>query len=137
MAGRLIARDNNPGVRPIAFDEVMRRLIASCVLSVAKREAQEACRIDQLCGGLQSGMEGGILLLFIDARNAFNEINRTVMLWVIRHEWPSGARDITSGYKPLTARNGSWKCSDAWLILKQWINGFRFIIVSVVFFLLS
>ena len=24
--------------------------------------------------------------LFIDARNAFNEINRTVMLWVIRHE---------------------------------------------------
>jgi hypothetical protein len=31
-------------------------------------------------------------ILIIDARNAFNEQNRTVMLWVVRHEWPSGAR---------------------------------------------
>ena len=31
--------------------------------------------------------EWGFLL--IDARNAFNEINHTVMLPVIRHEWPS------------------------------------------------
>ena len=35
-------------------------------------------------------VEWGFLL--IDARIAFNEINHTVMLWVIRHEWPSGAR---------------------------------------------
>ena len=34
----------------------MRRLLAKCVLSVAKGEAQEACGIDQL----QAGIEGGI-----------------------------------------------------------------------------
>ena len=43
MAGSLIALDKNPGVRPIAIGEVLRRLIAKCVLSVAKG-------VDQLCG---------------------------------------------------------------------------------------
>ena len=47
MAGRLIALDKNPGVRPIAIGEVLRRLIAKCLLSLAKVEAQEACGIDQ------------------------------------------------------------------------------------------
>ena len=47
MAGRLIALDKNPGVRPIAIGEVLRRLIAKCLLSLAKGEAQEACGIDQ------------------------------------------------------------------------------------------
>ena len=28
----------------------------------------------------------------IDARNAFNEENRTAMLWAVWHEWPSGAQ---------------------------------------------
>ena len=28
--------------------------------------------------------------LLIDARNAFNEENRTAMIWAIRHEFPSG-----------------------------------------------
>ena len=34
----------------------------------------------------------GMWILLADARNAFNDINRTVMLWVLRNEWPSGAR---------------------------------------------
>ena len=42
MAGHLIALDESPGVRPIAIREVLWRLIAKCVLSVAKGEAQEA-----------------------------------------------------------------------------------------------
>ena len=46
MAGRLIAVDENPEVRPIAMGEVLRRLIAKCLLSVAKGEVQEACGID-------------------------------------------------------------------------------------------
>ena len=31
-------------------------------------------------------MEEELRFLLIDARNALNEISRTVMLWVIRHE---------------------------------------------------
>ena len=115
MAGHLIALDKNPGIRPIGIGEVLRRLLAKCVLSVAKGEAQEACGIDQLCGGLQAGIEGAVHVmhsiwdahkmeedwgfLLIDARNAFNEINRTVMLWVVRHEWPSGARFCFNCYQ--------------------------------------
>ena len=34
--------------------------LAKCVLSVAKGEAQEACGIDQVCGGLQAGIESGV-----------------------------------------------------------------------------
>ena len=30
--------------------------------------------------------------LIIDARNAFNEKNRTARLWSVQHEWPSGAQ---------------------------------------------
>ena len=57
-------------------------------------------------GGLEAGIEGAIHamrvlwdehkkeedwdFLLIDTRNAFNEENRTAMLWDFRHEWPSG-----------------------------------------------
>ena len=93
----------NVGVRPIAIGEVLRRLIAKCVLSGAKGRAQEACGIDQLRGGLQAGIEGDVHamhslwethkmeeewgILLIDANNYSIEINSTV----IRHEWQSGA----------------------------------------------
>ena len=60
MAGRLIALEKNPRVRPIAIGEVWRQLIAKCELSVANGEAQEACGIDHHCGGLQGGKEGGV-----------------------------------------------------------------------------
>ena len=49
MVGRLIAQDKSPGVPPIAIEAVLQRLIAKCILSVVKGEAQEACGIDQLC----------------------------------------------------------------------------------------
>jgi hypothetical protein len=81
---------------------------------------------------LESGIEGAIHamqhmwelhkaeeewgFLLIDARNAFNEMNRTVMLWTVRHEWPSGARFTFNCYKHwgtlvIRNNNGTFICS--------------------------
>ena len=38
-------------------------------------------------------------VLLIDARNAFNEGNRKMMLYVARHEWPSGSRFLFNMYR--------------------------------------
>ena len=35
----------------------------------------------------------------VDAKNAFNEENRTAMLWTVRHLWPSGAMFAFNFYK--------------------------------------
>ena len=43
--------------------------------------------------------EKGWGILLIDARNAFNEGNRKVMVSVARHLWPSGARFLFHVYR--------------------------------------
>jgi hypothetical protein len=131
MGGRLCGIDKGPGggVRPLCIGEIWRRLFAKCLLFLAGAEAKEACGLDQLCAGLESGIEGGIHsmqhvwnahrsdedwgFLLIDAKNAFNEQNRTAMLWTVRHEWPSGARFAFNCYRHWSAlvlrdnRNGT------------------------------
>jgi Reverse transcriptase (RNA-dependent DNA polymerase) len=118
MACRLVAIDKCPGVRPIGIGELWRRLFAKTVLSVCGKEAKNACGTDQLCAGLESGIEGGLHditslweqkldeeeygFLLIDASNAFNELNRIAMLWVVSHEWPSGARFVFNCYRHYT-----------------------------------
>ena len=95
--------------------EIWRRLFAKTVLILAVGEAKETCGADQLCAGLEAGIEGGIHaareawkeneddeewgFLLVDARNAFNEGNRIAFLWTIRHLWPSGARFVFNCYK--------------------------------------
>ena len=77
------------------------------------KEAKAACGTEQLAGGVEAGIEGAIhaarlqwaqhshkegwRFLLFDARNAFNEENRTAMLWAVWHEWPGGAQ-FTSNY---------------------------------------
>jgi hypothetical protein len=109
MARRLVALDKCPGVRPIGVGKTWRRLAAKATLLVSGCDAKERCGINQLCAGLEAGIEGVIhvidklwrqhkeeeewgFLLLVDAANAFNELNWTAMLWTIRQEWPSGAR---------------------------------------------
>ena len=115
MSGRLVALDKCPGIRPMGIGELWRRLITKCFLKVAGQQAKEACGTLQLCAGLEAGVEGGVHtmnhmwksleaeegvgFLLVDARNAFNEMNREHMLWVIRHEWPQGARFAFNCYR--------------------------------------
>ena len=60
MVCREIALDKMPGIRPIGICCVFRRLIANCVLSVTATEATGSCGSEQLCAGLQLGVEGAI-----------------------------------------------------------------------------
>ena len=115
MSGRMIALDKQPGIRPVGVGETWRRLMAKCLLKVAGPEAKSACGTTQLVGGLGAGIEGAIHamrvlfaehreeedwgFLLIDARNAFNEENRTAMIWAVRHEWPSGAQFTFNCYR--------------------------------------
>ena len=79
--------------------------MAKCLLKVTGPEAKDACWTTQLDGGVEAGIEGSIHAMrllweehrieedwgfpIIDARNAFNEENRTAMLLAVRHQWPS------------------------------------------------
>ena len=128
MSGRLIALDKQPGVRPVGVGETWRRLFAKIVLKVTGPEATMTCQGDQLCAGLKAGIDGVIHgvqalwdensttenwgFLLVDAKNAFNEINRVGMLWKVRHLWPSGARFFFNCYRHwsslvLRNRNGT------------------------------
>eukprot|EP00957_Ditylum_brightwellii_P166370 12664988-Ditylum_brightwellii.AAC.1 len=66
--------------------------MGKCIISVCGEDATEACGIKQLCSGLKAGIKGAIHImnqlwlehggeenwgiLLIDAKNAFNQINR-------------------------------------------------------------
>ena len=60
MAGRLINPDKCPVVQPFRVGKNWCRMLAKCVLAVAGAGAKEACSMEQLCGGLEAGIEGGI-----------------------------------------------------------------------------
>ena len=93
---RLVALAKNPGIRPIGIGDIWRRLFAKCNLQASGEAAKLACGSDQLCAGLSAGIEGGIHgmnqlwkeneglhnfgFLLVDARNAFNEVNRIALL---------------------------------------------------------
>ena len=54
-AGRMLAADKEPGVRPLACDESFMRLLARCALvGEAKALARDTCNNVNLSGGLQS-----------------------------------------------------------------------------------
>ena len=95
MASRLVALDKNPGVRPIAIGEVLRRILGKAVAMVTRSDLESVCRADQLCSGVGAGIEAAIHcmrelfmdmaddgygLLLVDAKNAFNSVNRFASL---------------------------------------------------------
>ena len=107
LAGRLIPLDKEPGsivpaIRPIGIGEVLRRIVAKAVTRILKLDIQMAAGSLQTCSGTESGIEAAIhgmkavfededceAVLLIDAKNAFNSLNRKVALNNIRELCPS------------------------------------------------
>ena len=94
LACCLILLDKESGsVRPIGVGEMIRRIIAKCVVQIAKPEIIQATQSMQVCAGQKSGSEAAIhamskifheedtdAVLLIDAFNAFNSLNRMTSL---------------------------------------------------------
>ena len=112
VASRLIALDKNPGVHPIAIGEVCRRILGKAILRVIKTDIPEAAGCLQLCAGQDSGCEVAVHcvrkifqsddtegMLFADATNAFNLLNREVALRNILHLCPSLGRALINTYR--------------------------------------
>ena len=107
LAGRLIPLDKDPGsivpaIRPIGIGEVIRRVVAKAITRLLKFDIQMAAGSLQTCSGTESGIEAAIhgmksvyedenceAVMLIDAKNAFNSLNRKVALNNIRELCPS------------------------------------------------
>ena len=87
-ACRLIPLDKSPGVRPIGFGEVLRRIIGRSILKCLSNDLKLLSQSDQLCLGQKCGIEHAIhalrhefetpqseAMFLIDAENAFNSLN--------------------------------------------------------------
>ena len=92
-ACRLIPLNKNPGLRPIRVGEVLRRIAGKVVMKISQNDVLKAAGSLQVCAGHESGVEAAIhsmhdifqveeteAIQLIDAENAFNAINRKVVL---------------------------------------------------------
>ena len=111
-ACRLIALDKRPGVRPIGIGEVVRRIISKAIINVIRDEIKDVAGTTQLCAGQEAGCETGVhsmreifsdstteAIMFVDASNAFNLLNRQVALLNIHSLCPSLAIALTNTYR--------------------------------------
>ena len=101
VAGRLIPLDKQPGVRPIGVGEIPRRIVSSATVSLLNPDLVAATAPLQTCAGLPGGIEASIhamrrifndeetdAILLVDARNAFNAMNRQAALHNIQYSCP-------------------------------------------------
>eukprot|EP00957_Ditylum_brightwellii_P000708 55652-Ditylum_brightwellii.AAC.1 len=70
-SGRLIALDKCPGICPVAVGKILLRMMDKCIISACGENATE----------LEHGEEENWVILLVDTKNTFNQINRKVMLW--------------------------------------------------------
>ena len=110
-ACRLIPLDKNPGVRPIGVGEVIRRIIGRNILWCIGNDLKILGQNRQLCLGQKCGIEHAIHslretfelpetegLLLIDAKNAFNSLNRDLALKNIQKTCPSIITALRNSY---------------------------------------
>ena len=112
IACRLIPLNKNPGVRLIGICETVRRIVGKAVLSVTKSDIQSAVGPLQLCAGHDAGCEAAIHamreifddeetegVLLVDAKNAFNSLNRAAALHNCQVLCPSLAPILINIYR--------------------------------------
>ena len=92
LASRLVPLDKQPGLRPIGVGEVLRRIAGKVVMSVTREDVIKSSSKSQMCGR-KAGSEAAIhamkqmyenersdAVILVDAANAFNNVNRNVLL---------------------------------------------------------
>ena len=109
---RLIPLDKNPGIRPIGIGEVLRRIVGKSISWALKSDIQEAAGPLQVASGLKSGAEAAIhfmreafqndesdAVILVDAENAFNSLNRSVLLHNIQVLCPAFSTIAINTYR--------------------------------------
>ena len=112
LAGRLIALDKKLEVRPIGVGQVLRRTVAKAALCVAAPEIEKACRCIQKCAGKLAGIKTAVHavhqiyndeetdgVLLVDARNAFNRLNREAAPHNVQRLCPALSNVIMNSYE--------------------------------------
>ena len=111
LACRLIPLDKFSGLRPIGVGEVLRRILGKTVMSLLKPGVQESAGYTQLCPGHEGGCEVGVHammyifgddategVLQVDAENAFNWLNRAVMIHNVKILCPEISNYVYNSY---------------------------------------
>ena len=109
---RLLPLDKNPGIRPIGIGEVLRRIMGKAFSSFTRGDTMKSVGPLQLSVGHEGGVEAAAHamrdiyndtetqgLLFVDAENAFNSMNRSTALHNIQRICPIVATYITNLYR--------------------------------------
>ena len=111
ICNRLIPLSKNPGVRPIGVCETLRRIIGKAIMVLIGPEIQSVAGTAQLCARQRSGCEAAVHamkklysgdsegVLLVDASNAFNSLNRRVMLHNIQRLCPAFATCVINYYR--------------------------------------
>ena len=111
VACRLIPLDKSPGVPPIGMCEVLRRIVGKTIMRVVKDDVLVASGPLQVCGGHEAGFEAAVhvmqaifddptseAVLLVDAKNAFNNLNRRAALLNIQYLCPAIAPVLINCY---------------------------------------
>ena len=112
IACRLIPLQKAPsGIRPIGIGEVLRRIIGKAIVTEIRPEIIDCAGSVQVCAGQKAGCEAAAhamndifqeaetdAVLFIDASNAFNSINRKALIHNIQHLCPAMAMYLKNCY---------------------------------------
>ena len=111
-ASCLIPLDKCPGVRPIGVGEVCRKIVGKVIMKYARPEIRRAVGPIPLCDGFESGCEAALhamydifkdnnteAMLFVDASNAFNQLDQKATLLNSRAVCPALAPSIINTYR--------------------------------------